>query len=229
MPPSKVAKVQSTSHCGWALEAGLEILELLARSEQELGVSDISRRLEMDKANAHRLLSVLKRRRLVDHNEENRRDRAGVEVLSMAQNASHAHAVGSGSLTAHRFSSSETSTLCGPDHRTPTQSWLSSQAHWSEMLTAGNRAALAARTMWSLASTNVRHFGRHHGHELDICLQRQASHVGDSTRHIAHIYSRFGLYGPVRLQSALFHRLGQFSRGVADVDLTASNVVFPAV
>lgn len=80
-----------------------------------------------------------------------------------------------------------------------------------------------------LTSTHEGHLGCHDRHELHVGIQRQASHVCNSACNVLNIHSWFSLDRPVCLKNAARHSVGQLCSGIADVDLTASNVVLAAV
>jgi len=40
-------------------------------------------------------------------------------------------------------------------------------------------------------TANIRHFGRHNRHELDVGIKRQTSHEQNSIRYFAHVHRRF--------------------------------------
>src|SRR5262249_22844067 len=65
------------------------------------------------------------------------------------------------------------------------------------------RAGAGAR--WArarpLAAADVGHLCRHHGHELDVGVERQARHVAHTVGDVAHIDARLGLGSPRRLQT----------------------------
>ena len=54
----------------------------------------------------------------------------------------------------------------------------------------------------SSAAADIRHLRRHHGHELDVGLERQAGHIGDPARDIVHVDAGFGLDLAAGLQTA---------------------------
>ena len=64
--------------------AALDVLECFA-AEEELGVSDIARRLGVAKSTAHRLLSVLCSRGLAEKNPVTRQYRLGLHMIELGQ------------------------------------------------------------------------------------------------------------------------------------------------
>jgi hypothetical protein len=81
----------------------------------------------------------------------------------------------------------------------------------------------------SSAAADIGHLRRHHGHELDIRFERQAGHIGDPTRDIVHIDARFRLDLAAGLQTTSCRVFVARSRGIADVDLAAGDVVFAPI
>lgn len=80
-----------------------------------------------------------------------------------------------------------------------------------------------------LSPAYERHLRRHHGHELNVGIEREARHIYDCACHVLDFHSWLDLDIPVRLQDALGHTLRHFGGSVADVDLAASNVVLAAI
>ena len=88
----------------------------------------------------------------------------------------------------------------------------------------------AARSGAVLAAADERHLRRHHRHELDVGVERQAGHVDDRVARRARRPSS----APARrcrrpAARPCRHPLGHLGRGVADVDLAAGDVVLAAV
>jgi DNA-binding IclR family transcriptional regulator len=63
----------------------VDILEAFTRIGPELGVSDISRALDLKKATTHRLLASLRRRGIVEQNPRTRRYRLGLKLWELGQ------------------------------------------------------------------------------------------------------------------------------------------------
>ena len=85
------------------------------------------------------------------------------------------------------------------------------------------------RTSDSLASANQGHLRRHHGHELHVRFERQAGHVDAPPARRARRPSSARPSSCRWPADALGHPGGHLGRGVADVDLTAGDVVGAAV
>lgn len=62
----------------------IRLLRQFSATETELGVSELARRLSVDKATSHRLLKSLEAERFVEQNLDTRRYRLGVGLLEMA-------------------------------------------------------------------------------------------------------------------------------------------------
>lgn len=75
------------------LEVSLEIIDLLTSHPEPLGVTDIAKRLDMDKGNAHRVLEALGRRRIVDQDPESRRYRPGPRIMTWARQVLQARTI----------------------------------------------------------------------------------------------------------------------------------------
>src|SRR5438093_13197061 len=88
---------------------------------------------------------------------------------------------------------------------------------------------LAHERITTLASTDEWHLGRHHGHELNVGLEREAGHVQDSSGHVPELHARLDRDLPVRLRYASHHALRHLGGGVADVDPPAGGLVLRAV
>jgi DNA-binding IclR family transcriptional regulator len=63
----------------------VDILETFAKLGPELGVSDISRALDLKKATTHRLLASLRRRGVIDQDARTRRYRLGLKLWELGQ------------------------------------------------------------------------------------------------------------------------------------------------
>src|SRR5260370_22809467 len=81
----------------------------------------------------------------------------------------------------------------------------------------------------SSSPTDKWHLRRHHGHELDIGIERQAGHVQDCAHYVRDVDSWLDLDVPVRLHDPLDHTLRHFGGRVADVDLATRHVVLSAL
>src|SRR3989449_3986539 len=81
----------------------------------------------------------------------------------------------------------------------------------------------------SSSPTNERHLRRHHSHELNVGVEREAGHVHDRARYVLKIDSRLDRDLTVRLRDTLVHALRHFGGGVADVNLAACDVVLAAI
>jgi len=62
----------------------LQVLRLFSAREPELGVSEVARRLEMDRAGAHRLLRAMAEERFIEQDPQSRLYRLGLGVLDVA-------------------------------------------------------------------------------------------------------------------------------------------------
>src|SRR2546427_9383502 len=81
----------------------------------------------------------------------------------------------------------------------------------------------------SSSPTNERHLRRHHGHELNVGIEREAGHVHHRARNVLELDSRLDGDVSVRLRHALDHTLRHLGGGVADVYLAARDVVLAAI
>ena len=70
-----------------SLERALDILELLSRSETELGVTEIGPSVGLANGTAHRLLATLTRRGYARQNPETRKYALGLKALTLATSA----------------------------------------------------------------------------------------------------------------------------------------------
>lgn len=75
-----------------SVASALDVLELFA-SDQQLGVSDIARRLGIAKSTAHRLLSTLASRGFVEQEPETGQYRLGLHIYELGQLAQARHAL----------------------------------------------------------------------------------------------------------------------------------------
>ena len=80
-----------------------------------------------------------------------------------------------------------------------------------------------------LSSADKRHFGRHNGHELYIGAERQAGHINHRPCNVSHIDNRLNRNGSIGLRNAVFHDAAHGGVGVADIDLSDSDIIFTAV
>ncbi len=74
-----------------------------------------------------------------------------------------------------------------------------------------------------LSPPDIGHLGRHHGHEEDVRLGREARHIGDAAGDFLDVYPGLGLDPAGGLQAADRGVLVAGRRGVADVDLAAGD------
>src|SRR2546423_892478 len=81
----------------------------------------------------------------------------------------------------------------------------------------------------TLAATDIGHRGGHHGHELDIGLEREVGHIEDGVGYMANVYARLRHDSAVSLWNSGLHALAHFGGGIAYIDLSAGDVVFAAV
>lgn len=79
-PPQSPGRVQS-------LERALDILEVLSRSEGELGISEIGMQVELANGTVHRLLSTLARRGYARQNPLTRKYGLGLKAFALASSA----------------------------------------------------------------------------------------------------------------------------------------------
>lgn len=96
---------------------------------------------------------------------------------------------------------------------------------------AGVVEELASRAggVGKLASTDEGHFGGHDCHEEHVGFQGEAGHVDDGVGDVFYVEGRLGFDGEVGLEGAVGHGGGELGSGVADVDLTARDVVRAAL
>src|SRR5262249_14812963 len=81
----------------------------------------------------------------------------------------------------------------------------------------------------SSSPSNERHLRRHHSHKLHIGFERKIGHVNYRVTDVLQIHPRLDSHRSVRLRNTVRHTLGHFSCRVADIDLTACDIVLPAV
>jgi hypothetical protein len=80
-----------------------------------------------------------------------------------------------------------------------------------------------------LPATDIGHSGGHHGHELDVGLEREVGHVEDRVGYMANVHSWLRQHSAVGLWDSGLHPLAHFRGGIAYIDLSAGDVVFAAV
>jgi DNA-binding IclR family transcriptional regulator len=66
-----------------ALERGISILEILARSEQPLGVTEIGAQIGVDKSSVHRLLATMTAHGFTEQDRDTRRYRLGTKIVEL--------------------------------------------------------------------------------------------------------------------------------------------------
>src|SRR5690554_2746123 len=71
-----------------SLDRALNILEEVSTSDVELGVTELSKRVQLHKSTVHRLLATLVCRGYIEKNTESERYRLGLKVLDLAKNLS---------------------------------------------------------------------------------------------------------------------------------------------
>ncbi len=81
-----MAKREKSSYTIKSVAHALAVLEELGKEGDELGVSELSRRLNLHKNNIFRLLATLETRGYVEQNKETENYRLGLKVLELAQN-----------------------------------------------------------------------------------------------------------------------------------------------
>jgi len=77
----------------------------------------------------------------------------------------------------------------------------------------------------ALAATDQGHVRGHQSHELHVGIQRKAGHVKNGICHVAEVHPGLGHNGAVGLQGACGEGSREFGGGIADVDLTAGDVL----
>ena len=75
------------------------------------------------------------------------------------------------------------------------------------------------------AATNKRHFCSHDGQELNVCFQGKVCHKQDGAGYVVDIHDRLGRNGSVSLGHAAGHSRCKVGPRVADVNLTAGDIV----
>lgn len=70
-----------------SLDRALNILELIVQSENGLGVTEISRKLDIHKSTVYRLLDTLKFRGYLEKNEDNHKYRTGMKLFELGSKA----------------------------------------------------------------------------------------------------------------------------------------------
>ena len=82
----------------------------------------------------------------------------------------------------------------------------------------------------SLATANIqRHLRRHNSHELNICLERQARHIGDRTRDVVHVDACLRLTLPLACRRPRAVSSLRVVAALPYVDLAAGDVVFTSI
>jgi DNA-binding IclR family transcriptional regulator len=66
-----------------ALERGISILEILARSERPLGVTEIGAHIGVDKSSVHRLLATMTAHGFTEQDRDTRRYRLGTKIVEL--------------------------------------------------------------------------------------------------------------------------------------------------
>jgi len=67
-----------------SIDRALNLLELLARDGESIGVTELAKRLDLDKSMIYRLLSTLVLRGYVEQDEESRKYKLGLKVVELA-------------------------------------------------------------------------------------------------------------------------------------------------
>jgi len=81
-----MARREKSSYVIKSVAHALSVLEELGKEGDELGVSELSRRLNLHKNNIFRLLATLETRGYVEQNKETENYRLGLKILELAQN-----------------------------------------------------------------------------------------------------------------------------------------------
>src|SRR5207249_3261503 len=76
---------------------------------------------------------------------------------------------------------------------------------------------------------NEGHVRGHDGDELHVRVQRQTCHVHHGVRDVPDVHGRFYGHGPIRLWHATLHHCCHLGRRIADVNLTARDVVLASI
>lgn len=72
-----------------SIDRALSIVEEIARAGQDLGVTELARRLSLNKSTVHRLLSTLESRGYVEQNHETGRYGLGLKILELGSSAAN--------------------------------------------------------------------------------------------------------------------------------------------
>lgn len=75
-----------TDYCIQSVEQAFNVLEQFQGSEMELGISELSKRLNLKKDKVFRLLATLKSRNYIEQNQVMGKYRLGVKILQLGQN-----------------------------------------------------------------------------------------------------------------------------------------------
>ena len=67
-----------------SVDNALKLIEVLAEEDSELGVSELSRKLEMGKSTTHRLLSTLEKRQFIEQNQTTGKYRLGIKLIQIS-------------------------------------------------------------------------------------------------------------------------------------------------
>ena len=70
-----------------SLDRGLQLMEILSRSDKPMGLPELAEILEVDRSTIHRLLSTLLQRNYVTQDPENKRYSVGYKVISLSRKA----------------------------------------------------------------------------------------------------------------------------------------------
>ena len=82
----------------------------------------------------------------------------------------------------------------------------------------------------ALSAADKRHGCGHQRHELDVGVGAgQVRHVENSVRNMANVHARFRHFRAIRLNDARGHPLSHLRCRVADIDLTAGDVILAAI
>ena len=66
-----------------SVDKALDILEFLSKNEQEIGISEISKKLNMGLSTVHRILSTLKSRGFIIQNQKTTKYRLGIKLFEL--------------------------------------------------------------------------------------------------------------------------------------------------
>jgi hypothetical protein len=86
-----------------------------------------------------------------------------------------------------------------------------------------------AAVVSSLPTPDKRHLTSHNGHELHVRIEWQIGHIKDRTCDVLYIHQRFDGNFAVGLWHSLCHACRQVGESVADVDLSAGNIVLASI